>query len=371
MITETPAEVVSATAAEEEVSLQERLNSATDEERTIWERGGEFPPIKPKTPKTETPAVSEEKDNIAAPTARKPDANNPSGKPEPAAAPVAAKPQKRNGDARILQLLDERKKEREEFERKLADLESRLPKPAEPSVKTESQSAAAKTETKKARPKLGDIDSKTGKPFATIAEWETAVDAWEEERDKGLEERINQRLTQTEQQRTEQEKEQNASYELHQKFEPTRKKYADFDTVIRNEALLIPRGCPADLFVRSSKNSGEVMYYLAQHPEILASFVKETTKPGDKLRSFEDILPKDAQYMQLARIEAQLTHIPETPKTDIPKPSASTKPLPPPPTVLSAHGSPSGDPVEAAIKNKDFAAYEKEANAAERRARRA
>ena len=82
---------------------------------------------------------------------------------------------------------------------------------------------------------------------------------------------------------------------------------------------------------------------------------------------YENVIHPNLQAIELAKIETRLTS--STPVT--PKPSAHPKPLPPPPTVLSARSSPAADAVEEAVSKKDFAAYERAANASERKARRA
>jgi hypothetical protein len=372
-----------------EVSLQERLNNATEEEYKTWVDTGDIPPVKPKakieeTPtKTETPAVSKEEKEQKESSADNAGATTPPAKTEIAAVPEpATRLKKRTGDARVQQLLDERKERDREWQAKLDDIEKRLPKSAEVSAQPGSRPAAEAAKTLvKARPKLADNDPKTGKPFASIDAWSDAVDEWHEQR---FDAKLTERIGQSEQQRQFAEQEQRANQELAAKWEPGQKKYADFNKVAGNPDLLLPRFGAADLFLRKSDNAAEVMYYLGQHPELLESFYRYTPGPNDKkpkdgqpgllTGKWENLVDPVIQTIELAKIEARLmSATPAAAAAASPKttPSAPTKPLPPPPTVLAANGSVAGDPVEEAIKNKSYADYEKAANAAERRGRRA
>ena len=366
----TPAE--SAPAIEtQEVTMQERLNAATESEYKHWERTGEIPAIKPKSetpPKTETTAASTES------SAAKTDETKPPEKVETAPATETGKPQKkRSGDARILQLLDERKQEREEWNRRLGELESRLAKPAEVSAKPDSQPAAdGKTEIKAAdEPQLTDTDPKTGKPFATIAAWQAAHTSWLRTQ---MASEFEGRFTKAEQEREQRERKRFEDESLAHKLLPGREKYADFEKVAFNPELPIPVGSATDAFIRQSENAADLLYHLGQHPEILNGFYRyvpgKDDNPGRLTGVYEQLIHPNLQMMQLARIEAGLTSTPaqQTPPS---KTSAPAKPLPPPPTVLSAKSTANGDPIEEAIKKKSFADYEKAANESERRGRRA
>ena len=354
-------------AEEQEVSLQERLNAATEEEYKTWERTGEFPAIKPKSaeppPKTETPAVSKE------PSTTETGATTPPEKVETAPATETGKPQKkRNGDARILQLLDERKKEREEFETRLKEIENRIPKPAEVSAKPDSHSAAEpgkEIKASDAEPELGGINSKTGKPYQTVGEWQKDHSAWL--RAQVLAE-VEGKLTKSDQQRAQTEEQRKADEGLSAKFEVGRKKYADFNEVAGNPKLMLPPGSPTDLYIRNSENAAEVAYYVGQHPELMEKFYRFVPGKDGALGVFYNAIAPELQMMELARIEARLT-LPKT-ETPGPKPPVPTKQLPPPPTVLTGKTSAVGDAVEDALHKKSFADYEKAANAAERKARR-
>lgn len=376
MITETPtvtsAESVPAIEpVEQEVSLQDRLNNATEEEYKTWERTGDMPAIKPKieTPPAKTGAPAASKEEPAAAKSDEPP------KVESAPAPAAGKPQKkRNEEGRVAQLLEERKREREESDAKWAsrfeELEKRLPKAAEEKPATEvAKSSDAKQGEQE--PDLGGINSKTGKPFTTIAEWQKEHSAWL--RAQVLAE-VDGRLKTTEQQRAQTERERSATEEMNTKLEAGREKYPDFDKVARNPDLLLPRGCAADEFVRRSEIAPDVLYYLGQHPDILQKFYRYTPskddKPGVVAGKWEQLVHPTDQWIELAKIEARLILDASSTPIPVPKPPATTKQLPPPPTVLSAKNTVAGDPVEDAIKRKSFPDYEKSANEAERKARR-
>ena len=358
---------------EQEVSLQERLNNATEAEYETWERTGEFPAIKPKAePKIETPPAKKE---ASAVSTAEPSATEDETKVETAPVTEPGKPQKkRTGDARILQLLEENKREREQWEARYKELEERIAKPAAADVNPGSSPAAdGKAEIKASdkAPQLGDVNPMTGKPYQTIAEWQEDYSTWLLAKNSA---EVEARFTKTEQQRVQAEQERVANLDWSTKVVSAREKHGDFDTIALNPELDIPRYSPADLFIRNSPHGAEVLYYLGQHPEVLKSFLRELPRLPDGNRRWEDAMHPSLQYAELARIEARLTGTTVAATTAAqPKPvtSAPAKPLPPPPTVLSAKNTVSGDPVEEAVKTKNFADYEKAANAAERKARRA
>lgn len=353
MITETPAVIETESAPVEtvetpEVSLQERLNQATPEEYTNWERTGDIPPVKPKStpPKEEAPAASKEPSAVEAGEKKPPTST------ETAAATEAARPQKkRNGDARILQLLEENKRDREASATRIAELEARLPK-AEPDVKTAPSTVPSGDRPK---PQASDIDPATGKPkYKTMEEVWDAREVWNEER-----------RTKADQERTRVEQERLLETELVKRLKPAYDKYPDFVSVTGNDNLMILKGSAVDLFLRDSDNPGELLYHLGKNPQILEGFYNYDSKTGQ----WSNKVNPARQFRELTTLENTLTAAPK-PTPTIPKPSASTKPLPPPPTVLSANGAPSGDPVDEAVKKKSYADYEKAANAEEKKARR-
>lgn len=377
MITETPAAELTTPAVveEKEVSLQERLNEATPDEYKNWVKTGDIPPVKPKSeppPTTETSAVSKE--------------SSATEKVETATVPETAKPQKkRDVDGRVAQLLKERKEADERWEARFKDLEGRL-KPAEPSAKSESSSAAdTKTETKASdkEPELYVTDAtgqqviginpKTGKPFQTIAEWQKEHSAWLRAQ---ITAEVDGKFTHTEKERQEKARIAKENESLASKLVVGKDKYADFEKVAFNPDLVLPNGSAADIFIRQSEQAADLLYYLGQHPEVLQGFYRyipgKDDKPGALTGVFEQLIHPNLQMMELARIEARLAAGSTQPT---PKSPVQTKVLPPPPTVLSANSSPAGDPVDEAIKIKDpqqrFAAYEAAMKSSERKARRA
>jgi hypothetical protein len=378
MTTETPAVTApeSASGSEtQESSYQERLNNATPEEYKTWEATGEIPPVKPKSdpapPKTETPAVSTEEKDKKETTSSAADGANQPPKTETAAAPEAARPpqKKRNADARVTQLLEERKKRDEEWAARFDALEKKLAPPAAPSEKPGPQPAADGKETQASdpEPELGGVNSKTGKPFQTVAEWQKEHSAWQ--RAQILAE-VDGRLSKTEQQRKQTEDRQILDQTLAEKFEPGRAKYPDFDKLVRDPHLFIPFGSAADVFIRNSENAAEVAYYLGQHPEILTRFYRDPTGKDGMTGVYENAVPPALQMIELARIEAKLTASPATPPATIVPSAAPPKHLPPPPTVLDSRSSPSVDAAEEAVRKKSFSDYEKAENERERKARR-
>jgi hypothetical protein len=360
----------------QEVSLQERLNAATEEEYKTWERTGDIPPVKPKSeatpPKIEAPAAAKD-EKLETTSSAVPGETIPP-KTETAAAPEAARPplKKRDVDGRVAQLLKERKEQDEKWAARFDALEKKLAPPAEASVKPGPQPAADDKEIKASdpEPELGGVNSKTGKPYQTVAEWQKEHTAWLR---AGILAEVNGTLSKSEQQRAQVEQRQVLDQGLNEKFKAGRDKYPDFDKVACSPDLFLPFGSAADVFIRNSENAHEIAYYLGQHPDILTRFYRDPTGKNGMTGVYENAIAPALQMMELARIEAKLTGSPAatvtSPAAIVPS-AAPQKQLPPPPTVLSARSNAGTDPVEEALHKKSFADYEKAANASERKARR-
>ena len=244
-------------------------------------------------------------------------------------APVKPQGKKKSGDERIQELAN---KNRE----LLARLEALEKKPAEPVRETAApQPAAEKKEAQ--RPKLTDIDPKTGKPFETLDAWSDAVEKWNEERlTKTLEERFNK----AEQMRAQTEQERMLSSEVQRRCEPTRKKYADFDEVINNPNLLIPKGSATFMFLLhpSTKDAGELSYYLGKHPEITEGFYDFDPQTGqftNKVDPIEQIRQLTQLDFELSGEHAPVQRVPAKTVTQAPRPPHQVSGKPPAPDALA------------------------------------
>jgi hypothetical protein len=256
---------------------------------------------------------------------------------EIAAAPAAAPPQKKkDAAARLREVLDERKKDRE----LIRQLTEKLT--GAPSVQPASQTAApteAKPQTG-TKPKIDDVDAQ-GKPvFKTYGEYEDARDEYNRAELMRLFED-----KQTKAQKTQQEAEANKliAQTFGAKVVEARKKYADFDAVAFDSKLPIKQGSVPDQFIVESAHGPEVLYFLGQNTEEL-----------DRILAMNPI----AQARELFKIEQTFV-----PKPAAPKPPARTiTQAPPPPHQVTGKG-PSPDSLEKAVKDGDFNAYRDAENA--------
>ena len=372
----TPAE--SAPAIEEspvEVSVQERLDHATSKELDTWRKTGDIPAVKIKEPepKTETPAPSKES------TAAKPGENEPPAKVETAPASEPARTQrKKDAAARVQELLADRKRdreEREELRRELDELKSKVSQPVEKRETAASQPVNGKATEGKAKPKLSDNDSKTGKPFASLEAWSDAVDEWNDAR---VEEKLSARLSAAEQTRTQSEQAKAIQETVFNRSKPAMENHKDFLQVAADPKLPIPKGSPVESFLFDSENPGEVAYYLGKHPEVLAEFYGCEYDPetgtwdyGDydqKTGKFTNHVNPIQQVRRLTEIERELTAALKKVETAPANPAPPR--LPKPPTEVSGRHSAPVDEAEAALARGDTAGYMRIVNAREAKASR-
>jgi len=281
---------------------------------------------------------------------------------EPAAS-APAKPQrgKKDAAARLAELLEERKRERSQWETERQTYLRQLSERLESREKPPSQAAEPKKDEKRAKPTLGDM--KDGKPrFATVAEWEDALLEWNKEM---LMAEVDGRLTKSEEQRKQQEIERFVAEGFRHKAESARKKYADFDTVIKDSlGYPLPKGSPAELFVLDSEISGELTYYLAKHPEILGEFYGCTQDPVTKQWDYGDFDMKTGKFTNhvspiqqiriLTQIERELSE--ETP-VERPRPPARTITQAPRPPHQVSGKAPVADPLAKAVEEGDQEAF--------------
>lgn len=360
-----------------EAALASILEADTLPEDKHWRMTGELP----KT--GEEAAASHEVEEKEVPEVP-PTTDDAASSEEPgdiSAAPPAAPPQKESKSEKRWKELSERvgarERENETLRRRLEELERR---PASEQRETAApQPALVKTEPVKvsARPKLADIDKKTGKPFATIADWESAVDSWDEDRDKRIQSSIDERLSKAEQGRTNAEQQRQLVQEVSARMQPARDKYSDYEQVAGNPELPIMSGSAVDLYIQRSKIPGEVAYYLGKHPEILAEFFGLGHDPATNKWDYRDFDIKTGKYtnhvdpvdqiIRLTEIERQLSSSPSVRSATPNPPARRVTNAPRPPHDISARASTTVDPVEEAVKandgDGDFDAYKVRQNA--------
>jgi hypothetical protein len=161
-----PAESAPAPEVEvQEISVQDRLDHATQKELDHWRSTGEIPAVKVKAEEPPKPAESAPaKEEVQAKPAATPPAKSETAAASPAAKPAEAK------ETRSERRYREITRENRELRERLEALERKSSQPAaEAREKPESQPAAAAEPSKlPAKPKLTDNDPKTGKPFASL-----------------------------------------------------------------------------------------------------------------------------------------------------------------------------------------------------------
>src|ERR1700688_296938 len=264
-----------------------------------------------------------------------------------------------------------RERELKELREKVARLES---KPQTEQARSEtqqtSQAAAAETKTAKAapKPKIDDVDEKTGKPkYKNFAEYEDAKDNWLRQETIREFQETSAKSARVQQQ-TEAEKQRAANFT--KKFEAPRAKYQDFDKVALNPDLLIPAGSVTDLFLDDSEHAGEVLYHLGQHPEILGEFHPARSQEEIKAGRYTNKISPQRQFRKLLEIEAQLSGSAEKSAEDKSSSdkSSSAKPVTQasrPPHQVSGKGTVAKDAVEQALDDGDFETFQRTQNAKE------
>ena len=205
-----------------------------------------------------------------------------------------------------------------------------------------------------ARPKIDDLDPKTGKAkFANWQEYEDAKDEWN--RKEAIRE-FQETSTKSAAEQRQQQAERTLAEGMVKKFETTRGKYQDFDQVALNENLVIPRGSATDIFLLDSEHAGEVLYHLGQHPEILTGFYGDhDPKTG---RWINKVNPAQ-QFRKLAQIEATFSG---NGTTQAP-PAKPVTQAPRPPNQVSGKGTVAKDAVVQAVEDNDSETYIREQNA--------
>jgi len=245
-------------------------------------------------------------------------------------------------------------KENRELREKLARYEGREEgrQSVQPTRDTQQTSQSA-TDGKTPKPKLEDVDEKTGKPkYATYADYENARDEWN--RKEAIREFQEQTST-SERQRSLQAAEAEIGKALAKKFETARTKYKDFDEVALNNDLVIPKGSVTDAFLIDSDHAADVLYHLGQHPEILEGFYGEHDPKSGK---YVNKMTPQQQFRKLMAIEAEVSK---------PAPAKKITQAGRPPNQVDGKNAVTKSARDQAIEDGDSSTYINDANATDPR----
>lgn len=297
-------------------TTQETLNKMTDATRAEWLRTGKLP-------------EHAEKQESAPASPEKAEAKEPAAGDESESAPDKDEDEVKlseKGQRRFKQLLG-----------RIKELEAEVAK---------SKTAPDKVVEREQKPRITNYD--------TVDDYEKAMDAWTA---KEVEFKAQEALTK---ERAEKEKaDRDSAVEARNKeleknwrgqVTASTKLHPDFLEVAA-KAPLIEGSIPDGYLVHTCECGTELLYYFGQHPEEL-----------ERINEMENKL---AQVRELTKIELKLSSPPATIK-EKPKVAVIT---PKPASEVGSRGTPAEDPVTEALKEGDFAKYQREANARERKAR--
>jgi hypothetical protein len=220
----------------------------------------------------ETPATSGEKDGDTAAASQA----APTQKKEEEEAGTEHRPQKTadKAESRWAKLSRENKELRE----KLARRDSQAQPTAQARETTQVSPPAAESKSKaEPRPKIEDVDAKTGQPkYASYADYEIARDEW-------LQNESVRKFQETQAKADRDRQMAHAKQVVIQKWNDdvakARTKHADFDAVALNNALPLKEGTVPDVFILESPQGADVLYYLGKNPGELERINGPSAKP--------------------------------------------------------------------------------------------
>lgn len=316
----------------EEVSPQQTLDKASGAELRQWRLTGDLP--KPKAV-TADPAPATETEVSAA-----------GDKPETPAVPATAQPRKKDAEARLQELLGERKRERDE----MAAMRTRLEAFEKPPARTADPQPAISKE-----PQMSE--------FGTMGEYWAAVRKFDKET---LLAEAKAEWSKGQQQTKQQEAEQVIERTINERAQKARETYPDYDTLwdaavklkdgFGRDAIFYEKHSPIDRFFLESDKSHDLMYEIAKNPD-----------------DYMHVFARDAQGKYLMNPVAQLRELAkaEFALSSTQTPSVRRTPnLPAPPTTLSARSTTVKDEEAHALAKGDFRSFYEAANAREIRARK-
>lgn len=342
----TPAVTEDASAASTAASsIEQALESGFLPDDPHYRMTGEFPEEKKdekKDEKKETPDPNDTKD----PSVN--DDASAASEADTAAASAAAEAQEKKdkgpaqsktdktSESRWAKITRENKELREKNER--LERERTAAPPRDTKQPSQAAADANKATAAAPKPKIDDVDSKTGKAkYATYDEFQDARDEWN--RKEAVRE-FTETSAKTQRETAFTQAKQTIAREFGKKVEVAKTKHADFEAVALNPDLPIKEGSPVDLFTLDSPIGTDVLYHLGQNPAEL-----------DRINKLNPL----AQVRELTKIELKLS---ET-KAPVRQITAAARP----PNQVSGKGTVAKDSVVQAVEDQDQDTYNREQNA--------
>lgn len=289
---------------------------------------------------------------------------------EPAMHTQPEKPSATRTDNRYQKLSRENRELREKLARLEGKDEGR--RETQPQQRDDRQSSQPGAEPKKdARPKIDDVDSKTGKPkYATYAEYEEARDRWLiEEGRRGAREEV-QKSTQD---RTLAEHERVINEETNRRAAEAKKSYADYEPLVNDligrkdahgqDEFFYTKGSHLDGYFLDSDRGHDVIYQLAKnwdkHKTIFARdekgrYLMNPVRQVRELTKIELALPAKGKSAAAGSSSSSGSST-----------SSAGKPVsqaPRPPHQTSGTGAATKEAREQAIDDQDQETYRRAAN---------
>jgi len=343
----TNAVTTDASAVSTEDRMQEALDSGFLPEDPSYRRTGQF-----SDKKEPSAAFTEKKTDSPSETEEAPA----SSESETAAASEAAPTQERKGPQKTAASSESRWAKLSRENRELRETLERLKTPHPRETVQESQ--PAKEVKGDSKPKIDDVDSKTGQPkYKTYADYEDARDEWLR-KDTLREFQETSAKTAKEQQLAQME--QTIQKTINERVTKARKNYPDYDETIaealstkdgfNQDAIFYTKGSAIDQFLLDSDHGHDILYHIAKN-------LDETKHIFERNAQGQYLLNPIRQVRELAKIESRLAD----------KPHSSSAPkvtqAPPPPRQVSGKGTVSKDAVEEAVEAGDFESYSRAENA--------
>lgn len=190
------------------------------------------------------------------------------------------------------------------------------------------------------RPKIDDVDEKTGQPkYKTFPDYEAAKDQWLQ--DEAIR-KFQETQSKTEKERAHQQAQETISREWGNRCKTAEKDFPDFKEVALNPDLPIKQGSVVDVFILSRPQGAKVLYHLGQNPDLL-----------DEINAMS---PIDAAYA-LSEIEIKVSG--RSSSSSARTVTQASRP----PHQLSGKGTVSKDAVVDAVEHQDQGTYQREQNA--------
>lgn len=262
----------------------------------------------------------------------------------------------------------------------------RLETSAQPQARDDKQASqpAAESKTPPAakagaatKPKIDDVDEKTGKAkYATFAEYEDAKDAWLLDEGARKYQETNEKSAKERQQT---DNERIIDQTIKERVTAARKTYADYDDVMQatlaqknehgQDALFYTKGSHIDGFFLDSDRGQDVLYEIGknfdQHKHIFARDAqgKYLLNPVRQVRELAKIENALSPHSETAAASQDKDKDKEKNASDKTSSARPVTQAPRPPHQVSGKGNAAKDSVEQAVEDSDQETYMREQNA--------